>query len=399
MEGDYDIDDVFAPADDMSEAAAAAPSHLHSLRQELLEERVRAFRQSLGEETPTLLDPNDYVFENNHLYAITDTGEKVLLTSKRNPNQFLAKNTLKQRMNVATQRKLGISDALQTKKLTTQAVAQLQNIEQTLPTNINAIPLQDLSQAADTVVKEIETSFNEEEETALKTIDDEPLPMRDIVALNQTLQNIRGELTNNLAKLSELDEHIEREKNKLAEADDGNLGQEIKERITQRLKDLQDERQARLEVLNQNREQLRSQVSRIRETIHRVLYDDTTLAERIRTLFREQGITIASIITALGFAISTLVVALTGGTAATPPTPPTPPTPKVTDWIKKQLNHLSDLLKKLGAKALDALPGIIGSAVSWLFNTASKVVGYMAEHLWTLALLVAGALLSKIKKS
>ena len=37
---------------------------------------------------------------------------------------------------------------------------------------------------------------------------------------------------------------------------------------------------------------------------------DTSLGEKIRTLFREQGITIASILTAIGMAIEVLVEAL-----------------------------------------------------------------------------------------
>ena len=46
---------------------------------------------------------------------------------------------------------------------------------------------------------------------------------------------------------------------------------------------------------------------------------DTSLGEKIRTLFREQGITIASILTATGMAIGVLVEALLpgGGGAAT----------------------------------------------------------------------------------
>ena len=36
-----------------------------------------------------------------------------------------------------------------------------------------------------------------------------------------------------------------------------------------------------------NREALRSHVNRMRDTINRILHEDTTLAERIRTLFRE----------------------------------------------------------------------------------------------------------------
>ena len=38
-----------------------------------------------------------------------------------------------------------------------------------------------------------------------------------------------------------------------------------------------------------------------------------TLGERIRTLFKEQGITIVSILTAVGMAIGVLIEALLGG--------------------------------------------------------------------------------------
>ena len=55
-----------------------------------------------------------------------------------------------------------------------------------------------------------------------------------------------------------------------------------------------------------------------KETIAKVLDKDTSLDEKIRTLFREQGITIASILMAIGMAIGVLVEALLpGGGAAT----------------------------------------------------------------------------------
>ena len=47
-----------------------------------------------------------------------------------------------------------------------------------------------------------------------------------------------------------------------------------------------------------------------------MLDKDTSLGEKIRTLFREQGITIASILTAIGMAIGVLVEALLPGSAA-----------------------------------------------------------------------------------
>ena len=42
-----------------------------------------------------------------------------------------------------------------------------------------------------------------------------------------------------------------------------------------------------------------------------------TLGERIRTLFKEQGITIVSILTAVGMTIGVLIEALLGGPSAT----------------------------------------------------------------------------------
>ena len=55
-----------------------------------------------------------------------------------------------------------------------------------------------------------------------------------------------------------------------------------------------------------------------KETIAKVLDKDTSLGEKIRTLLREQRITIASILMAIGMAIRVLVEALLpgGGPAA-----------------------------------------------------------------------------------
>ena len=73
---------------------------------------------------------------------------------------------------------------------------------------------------------------------------------------------------------------------------------------------------------------LRSQINRIKETIHRMLEKDATLGEKIQTLFREQGVTIVSILTAISLAISTIVASIVASVKPIPtPTPPTPPTP------------------------------------------------------------------------
>ena len=139
---------------------------------------------------------------------------------------------------------------------------------------------------------------------------------------------------------------------------------------------------------------MRSQINRIKETINNVLKEDTTLGERLRTLFREQGITIVSVLTAIGMIIGVIVEAVIpsgGGTSGTTPPKPSPKS-GVKDWVKKQLQTLGKLLASLAGKAAAALPGIIGSIVSWLLSATGKVVNWFGNNLWALVVAVAGLL-------
>ena len=137
---------------------------------------------------------------------------------------------------------------------------------------------------------------------ALAAVGDEPdvsawlfQAVRELNWLKPAMTDVRDKLANKLAKLSAKDQHFAQEGRKLTETNDPELQQEIRERIS----NLGAERQGQLEALSANRGALRSQVSRIRETFRRLLHEDTTLRERLRTLFREQGIIIASILTAV----------------------------------------------------------------------------------------------------
>ena len=56
----------------------------------------------------------------------------------------------------------------------------------------------------------------------------------------------------------------------------------------------------RKESINLIKGSLNNQIASIKETITKVLDKDASLGEKIRTLFREQGITIVSILTAFG---------------------------------------------------------------------------------------------------
>ena len=123
---------------------------------------------------------------------------------------------------------------------------------------------------------------------------------------------------NNVSKLTEIDEHLEREHKKLDEIGDGDIHDHIKNLIA----DLKEERATRLEITTQNRKELSSQFSRIRQTIEKILDGDLTLREKVKLIFREQGITITAVLTAFRLIISTIITSLTGGAAGAGGSPP-----------------------------------------------------------------------------
>ena len=120
------------------------------------------------------------------------------------------------------------------------------------------------------------------------------------------------------------------------------------------------------------------------------------MAERIRTLFREQGVTIFSILSALSMTISTIALAITGAFGGSGGAGGS--LPKDEGW----LGRLADALKRLAGKAVEALPAIVESVVGVILSFLGKAVGFVAEHAWALIVFVVGLigvwLMQKVKK-
>ena len=121
-----------------------------------------------------------------------------------------------------------------------------------------------------------------------------------------------------MAKKVQLEECIMKQHRKLEylrecpeEYDDG-----IREDITKLIDALNDELKVRQESIDLLKGRLKNQITSFIEMIAKVLDKDTSLAEKIRTLFREQGIMIASILTAIGMAIGVLVEVLLPGASS-----------------------------------------------------------------------------------
>ena len=60
------------------------------------------------------------------------------------------------------------------------------------------------------------------------------------------------------------------------------------------------------------------------------------------------------------------------------------------EWIRNKLKALASLLGRLGIKAAEALPGIIGGIISWILNRVKDVVGWVSQNLWALVVGVGG---------
>ena len=104
------------------------------------------------------------------------------------------------------------------------------------------------------------------------------------------------------------------------------------------------------------------------------------LRERVKEIFKKYGVTVTAIVLAAGVTIGAVIGAITNALRATG-------------------KALGKGLKDIGSKIASALPGLIGSIVSFLFKAAGQAIGFRAEHTWLIILAVVAFLVEKyIKK-
>ena len=272
---------------------------------------------------------------------------------------------------------------------------QFASVLNELPTsedNQDNIMLQDIITkneiATDNSMKLIETSLTEIGEDA--STQTGGLSLKELEGLDKELRTISGSLRSAIAKSIAKQVDINKENRKLEEmANDETYSDEQREEVRARLQRFQDEQKAINDQIRILKGRYSNQIYQIRKSIMKFLDRETgTLGERIRTLFKEQGITIVSILTALGMTLGVLIEALLGGpSASTPTSGGTSGGDKkggAREWIENKLKALSQLLGKLADKALASLPGIIGSIISWILNRAKEVIGWLSQNLWAL---------------
>ena len=174
--------------------------------------------------------------------------------------------------------------------------------------------------AIDNSMKLIETSLKEiAVEASTQT---GGLTLRELEGLDRELRMISGSLRSAIAKSMAKQLDIDKENKKLEEmTNDETYWDEQREEVRARLQRFQDEQKAINDQIRISKGRYSNQIYQIRESIMKFLDKETgTLGERIKTLFREQGITIVSILTTLGMTLGVLIEALLGGPSTSTPT-------------------------------------------------------------------------------
>ena len=285
------------------------------------------------DETPEEFHYDYFKLEGGELYYIGN--RKPLMTEGKLKSvgmlvDILSKNRL---------RRLGFN--LPVGKVNARQAVMLNKAAEELPsesdiTGVDDIELQEIAEKASDInshIKDIQTD----------TDDLFKHPLCEFLGLDKQLRSIRGSLKVEVAKKVQLEERIAKEQEYPRVYDHA-----LKEDITKRIDNLSEDLKVRQESINLLKCRLKNQITSFKEAIAKVLDKDTSLAEKIRTLFRKQGITIASILTAIGMAIGVLVEALLpggGGSVASGGGEPPPKDEKgLKEWIRNKLKALASLL-------------------------------------------------------
>ena len=274
-------------------------------------------------------------------------GKRVYITYQTNANKFYSPKT------IATRYGKGgtqfVRDVLGIKnwdnpieKMPPKAEASLAKASKTIAlTNSSPERSEDIEMQTVKQVEENLTNFLEASaQTELALGPPGSLPFRELAGLDRSLRNMRTTVLKLTSDREVKKLQVKELKDELSKVsyDDGEVqfSENLQEK-TEKIKTLEEEIEVLDSEIREYDGKFRSQFQRIKQTIDKMLHQDLTLGEQIQTLFREQGITIASVITALGLAIGMIVQgilstakSIVNPTPSPKPTPTPDPTPKPT---------------------------------------------------------------------
>jgi len=378
----------------------------------------RSFNEKGWEQEPGDIDRNALAEHGATIYKDKVTGKiyvryqekEILITKERGSGVLAPSGIAKNARNHGLNGDKFVRDVLGLRRygeggntsMSKAAEAAAIDVRQNTPAPTDNIPMKELGKRADQVRESVENlTETVRQDIGVGTDLELQQHVRDLERADHFIKTYSGQAKAASMKIAKYRETIESlESRKRFEE----LTEEETTKIDDKIADINEKIEGQKEVLKGLEPHFRNQFDRIRATTYKMLYQDKTLGEKLRTLFTEQGVTIASLVTAIGMMIATIVegtlLAKRSVTAVTPKPPgpepdpgpspspsPGPPKPKTwADWIKDQLRKIANLLLKLGDKMLIALPGIIGAVVNFVLKAAGSVAGFLADHLWAFAL-------------
>lgn len=235
-------------------------------------------------------------------------------------------------------------------------------------------------------------------------VDDETTPLkpedrRELRGVASTLASTSSRVKSAQVNVEWADRELQKARKELAEAE----GQQDEEQIKYWNEEVE-RFKAQEAIYRRTHEALKqgeaSQVDRLKSLLRNMSEDKRTLGEKLRALFRQEGITIVSILTAALMTVTSIGLGIASALKTTliPAPSPGEPPKSARDQVRDALRRVAQFLKALAKKGAAALPGVIGSVVSFLLKTAGSAVGFLAEHLIILVIAVVALAFKVVAK-
>ena len=228
--------------------------------------------ENIGE-TPELFHYDYFKLEGGELYYI-DNRKPLTTKGKLKSVGMLADILGKNRLH-----RLGFN--IPVGKVTARQAVMLNKAAEELPsesniTGVDDIELQEIAEKASDII-----SQNKNVQTDTDELFEHPL--QELLGLDKQLRSIQGSLKVEVAKKVQLEEHIAKECCKLEELRDypGVYDDVMREEITKRIDDLNEDLKVRQESIDLLKGRLKNQITSFRETIAKVLDSNISLAEKI----------------------------------------------------------------------------------------------------------------------
>lgn len=206
---------------------------------------------------------------------------------------------------------------------------------------------------------------------------------RGLIKTGTDLAAVKKQKDMEIKELEKKLEYLERDFIKSVEED-----VQEKERLKKELVEEQGKARYFEKLLSENKTSLKNLVVDLYKN-----KENVPLKVRLKLLFKLKGFTIAAIITAITMMFTTIGLSINNifrGKSPSPD-PKTPDDPKTTEGkVKKGLKKFA---KWLLDKSKAAAPGIIGSIISFILKSAAAVVGFIAEHLIIVLIILVSSII------